>query len=410
MDLLKAEIAKKRKATEALLAKVGDDAATSIAGGIRFVRQGDLIKAREEEQLEAQRRIDAEREEKRRRREEEENAVRASKSLISNDITSSSNGATHVKDGKMKSNASSISSLTSDEIKRRLRLMGHPITLFGETDADRRGRLSKIEDEEGGNIEDEFRLNGSGSSKKQTKHSSGRHQADDEDDDDDEYDDGKPSRGPRGSSSSGAHCDGNDDDSDDDDDNGKSGGKESGRRHSSSSFDADGKRIQFSKLEPRLPAEKVVYKYFKSLLKEWEWDLNRRDDAEKMCMRGKTETKMQKQCKDYIRPLFKMCKRKTVEADILERLLRMVEHCEEGNFRAAHDEYLKAAIGNAAWPIGLTMVGIHERSGREKISTAKVAHVMNNELQRKYLTSVKRLMTFAQTKRPDVPPSMKVLT
>ena len=55
------------------------------------------------------------------------------------------------------------------------------------------------------------------------------------------------------------------------------------------------------------------------------------------------------------------------------------------------------------------MVGIHERSGREKIQTDKVAHVMNNELQRKYLTSVKRLITFAQSKRPDVPPSMKVL-
>jgi pre-mRNA-splicing factor 18 len=58
---------------------------------------------------------------------------------------------------------------------------------------------------------------------------------------------------------------------------------------------------------------------------------------------------------------------------------------------------------------GLTMVGIHERSGREKISTSKVAHIMNNELERKYLTSIKRLMTYAQTKRTDVAPSMKML-
>jgi hypothetical protein len=29
----------------------------------------------------------------------------------------------------------------------------------------------------------------------------------------------------------------------------------------------------------------------------------------------------------------------------------------------AHDVYLRGAIGNSAWPIGLTMVGIHERSG-----------------------------------------------
>lgn len=64
----------------------------------------------------------------------------------------------------------------------------------------------------------------------------------------------------------------------------------------------------------------------------------------------------------------------------------------------AHEVYLRTAIGNAPWPIGLTMVGIHERTGREKISSSKVAHIMNNEMQRKYLTSVKRLMRFAQVR------------
>lgn len=80
-----------------------------------------------------------------------------------------------------------------------------------------------------------------------------------------------------------------------------------------------------------------------------------------------------------------------------------------GDFLKANDHYLRCAIGNSAWPIGLTMVGIHERSGREKISSSKVAHIMNNELQRKYLSSVKRLMTYAQNLRPDVPPSKKLL-
>ena len=87
----------------------------------------------------------------------------------------------------------------------------------------------------------------------------------------------------------------------------------------------------------------------------------------------------------------------------------MVRYCEEGKFKDANDEYIKTAIGNSTWPIGLTMVGIHERAGREKINTSNVAHVMNNEFQRKYLTSVKRIITFAQSKRPDVPASMKVL-
>ena len=50
-----------------------------------------------------------------------------------------------------------------------------------------------------------------------------------------------------------------------------------------------------------------------------------------------------------------------------------------------NDAYLEMAIGNAAWPIGVTMVGIHARTGREKISARNVAHVLNDETQRKYI-------------------------
>lgn len=47
-----------------------------------------------------------------------------------------------------------------------------------------------------------------------------------------------------------------------------------------------------------------------------------------------------------------------------------------------HEHFLQdLAIGRAAWPIGVTMVGIHARSGRAKIESSKVAHVMNSELQ-----------------------------
>ena len=34
------------------------------------------------------------------------------------------------------------------------------------------------------------------------------------------------------------------------------------------------------------------------------------------------------------------------------------------------------AIGNAPWPIGVTMVGIHARTGREKIFAQNVARIL----------------------------------
>jgi len=52
---------------------------------------------------------------------------------------------------------------------------------------------------------------------------------------------------------------------------------------------------------------------------------------------------------------------------------------------------LNDVAGNAPWPIGVTSVGIHERSSREKIShvtgmnVGGAAHVMNDEATRKYL-------------------------
>lgn len=81
----------------------------------------------------------------------------------------------------------------------------------------------------------------------------------------------------------------------------------------------------------------------------------------------------------------------------------MVQCCIERDYLAAMDHYIKLAIGNAPWPIGVTMVGIHERSAREKIYTNSVAHIMNDETTRKYLQSVKRLMTFCQRRYPTAP-------
>mmetsp|Transcript_3713 Transcript_3713/g.4013 ORF Transcript_3713/g.4013 Transcript_3713/m.4013 type:complete len:394 (-) Transcript_3713:41-1222(-) len=162
------------------------------------------------------------------------------------------------------------------------------------------------------------------------------------------------------------------------------------------------------KEEDQSDTPKVIYKYLKSLLKEWERRLADRPESITRSVAGKNESKTLKQCKDYIRPLFKLLKSRKLEDGLQFHLLNIVNYAKQGEFVQAHDSYMDMAIGRAAWPIGVTMVGIHARSGRAKIETSNVAHVMNSELQRKYLTSVKRLLTFDQKRRTDVDPSKKV--
>lgn len=153
---------------------------------------------------------------------------------------------------------------------------------------------------------------------------------------------------------------------------------------------------------------KIIYKYLKGLLKEWERELAERPESITRSVAGRNESKTLKQCKDYIRPLFKLLKSRKLEDGLQFHLLKIVNFAKQGEFVKAHDSYMDVAIGRAAWPIGVTMVGIHARSGRAKIESSNVAHVMNSELQRKYLTSVKRLLTFDQKRRDDVDPSKKV--
>ena len=49
---------------------------------------------------------------------------------------------------------------------------------------------------------------------------------------------------------------------------------------------------------------------WQQLLKEWELQLLARTQSEKSTAEGKMLTKTQKQCKDYMRPFFRMCKKK----------------------------------------------------------------------------------------------------
>ncbi|TMW65746.1 hypothetical protein Poli38472_008388 [Pythium oligandrum] len=244
--------------------------------------------------------------------------------------------------------------LSWTDMKKRLRELGEPITLFGESTKARMERLRRAQHDAASRKEDEL---GEG-------HDIRNEFVERDEEGDDRVD--EDGRGEHG------------EDVDAPDDDGKD--------------DTD---------------ELLVYRFFKGMLLRWEQDLANRPDHIKHTAQGKMATKTMKQCKDYIRPLFKLCKKKLVPSDVLPNLVEIVRFCKQGEFVQANDAYIKLAIGNAAWPIGVTMVGIHERTGREKINANKQAHVMNNESQRKYITSVKRLISYAQSVS-NVLPSKKV--
>jgi pre-mRNA-splicing factor 18 len=374
MDLLKKEMERKKRALQ--VAKLEQ-------GGSKFLKTSELRRIQEEQE-------DRDREEKRklnslvekssrnkqqetvespssakkRKRPNQDGVDASDKKKHSLGDLETNKKSKSTNDAVSKKNASDVESLTSEEVMQRLRALGLPIQMFGETPTHRKTRLKEaLENQKnvmaGLSEMEEFRL-GSGHGIRNTfleREKKGNDVA---------QDDEKVARKQE------KEDDGHDNDDDDD-------------------------------------PVKRIYRFFKGLLRQWEDDLAARPEAVKRTAAGRNETKTLKQCKDYIRPLFKLCKTRRLDPSLMSHILKIVEFCQAGEFVKANDAYIDIAIGRAAWPIGVTQVGIHARTGRAKIESANVAHVMNSELQRKYLTSVKRLMAYYQKKREDVAPSKKVL-
>ncbi|ETW36740.1 hypothetical protein PFTANZ_02563 [Plasmodium falciparum Tanzania (2000708)] len=116
----------------------------------------------------------------------------------------------------------------------------------------------------------------------------------------------------------------------------------------------------------KIDKEKIIHEWIKRTMKEWNEEIENIVDSKKKI---KQATYLQTH-KD-LKPLEKKLKQKT---------------------------YMLLAIGNAAWPMGVTMVGIHERAGRSKIYASEVAHILNDETTRKYIQMIKRLLSFCQRK------------
>jgi pre-mRNA-splicing factor 18 len=384
MEALKAEIERKRKLNSDLRSQLsaidsdpGNADSSSGPGGIQFIRQGDRKKMEELKLAEKQRELDLERSKRTRVEEEKISVPKTSET--------SKNKTSGTKSVVKEEHYLSLSVL---EVKRRLRSLAQPITLFGESVPERVARLvlavqqrelqgtsrreadnikvgqnASIDAEEEAALEAEDLADAAASKNAKTaaapSSSSAHHKQQG-------TDAAREGSGDNSAGGNNAQQDGEDDDDEEEEEDNKDGG--GGKGTNGVHWDPT---VHFSAMKD-LSDEKIVYKFFRALAKQWEADLNMREDWEKRTAKGRNETRTQKQCKDSIRPLFRMCKRKEVPYDILVKLVLMVKHCEEGNFLAANDQYIRTAIGNAAWPIGLTMVGIHERSGREKISTSKV--------------------------------------
>ncbi|XP_022150292.1 pre-mRNA-splicing factor 18 [Momordica charantia] len=375
MDLLKQELLKKRQAL------------ASETGGKRVFKRSEI----EQKQIQKLREQEKRQLEAKSLRQSTAYAAAAEPTSTSSKSNPSASASTTSSSAAVNSTATTSKSLTDEqnidnlvlprqEVIRRLRFLKQPITLFGEDDDARLDRLKYVlkaglfevdSDLTEGQTNDFLRDIAELRKRQKTGILSDRKRQ--------KKEDGAVEEGEGG------------------------GADEESADGGSSGVDADKDLKRMKANFDDLCEEDKILVFFKRLLNEWNQELNEMPEAEKRTAKGKSMVATFKQCARYLHPLFKFCRKKVLPDDIRQALVVVVECCMKRDYLAAMDQYIKMAIGNAPWPIGVTMVGIHERSAREKIYTNSVAHIMNDETTRKYLQSIKRLMTFCQRRYPTMP-------
>jgi len=159
-------------------------------------------------------------------------------------------------------------------------------------------------------------------------------------------------------------------------------------------------------LNRTMSAAETVLGFFKRLVKEWEAELNGRSAEVKVSAKGKVESVYFTDSVASLKPLFKMIKKNECPADILRSTHKIVQLMIMREYIKAMEEYFILSIGNAPWPMGVTSVGIHARAARENIFEQSAAHVLNDDISRKYIHALKRLMIYCQRTYPSAPSKM----
>ncbi|PNS15176.1 Pre-mRNA-splicing factor 18 [Sphaceloma murrayae] len=151
---------------------------------------------------------------------------------------------------------------------------------------------------------------------------------------------------------------------------------------------------------------KLLYRqmasYFTMILSEWQRDMTKRDEETKQSSSGKAAYSSMIQARDDLVPLFRKFEKGSVETSVLEAIVTIVRSCQQRRYVDANDAYLKLSIGKQAYPLGVIAIGIHERAARQRLheGSGDKAHIMSDETTRKSLQSIKRCLTYAQTRWP----------
>lgn len=81
---------------------------------------------------------------------------------------------------------------------------------------------------------------------------------------------------------------------------------------------------------------------------------------------------------------------------MITSIYNIINCCLVREFVQANDKYIDLSVGNAPWPMGEAMLSIIVRKNSQKLS-----HVLDQEMTRKWMQGIKRLISVSEQLYPN---------
>mmetsp|Transcript_60984 Transcript_60984/g.188879 ORF Transcript_60984/g.188879 Transcript_60984/m.188879 type:complete len:217 (-) Transcript_60984:221-871(-) len=171
---------------------------------------------------------------------------------------------------------------------------------------------------------------------------------------------------------------------------------------------------EIDKVDPKLMDKcDFIRSWARKALKAWEKELADKPEEEKKKALCKQEMAHHRQVRRDVRPLQKRLRLYVLNEWILGKIYNIVKKAADREYRDANEAYLDLSIGKAAWPVGIgcggsmlmeDAIGLHDRFNRMD-NVKDIAFALNDDVTRKYVQALKRLMNVAQRYWPPDSPA-----
>jgi pre-mRNA-splicing factor 18 len=439
MDLLKSALAERQAKAQKVIHETGQ----------KWVRRSEIVEKQKEEYFENKRR-----EEEKSKADEEaqlenlrEHLTRRQKQKEEEEPEQEI--PAHILDEALLGDDDAEPPIGLSEVIDRLRELGQPITLFGETDMQRYKRLRKTENEslDGKKNPDLIAIEQMHQSQQQLQLKNAEEDAVQENSDDEKEadQDGEGDRSDKSDTDEEPDPEGNEDKSDTDEEPDPEGKEDKDKSDTdeepeapagfaaSSSSTAKVAESGDKKFDPvpdkhpdleDLPKEKeisletmdrcdMIRGWARKALKAWEKELADRPEEDKVKAIYKTEIAAHRQVRRDVRPLQKRLRLYILDDFLLDKIHHIVSKADLKLYMDAQEAYLDLSIGKAAWPVGIgcggsmlmeDAIGLHDRFNRNN-QVKDIAFALNDDVTRKFVQALKRLMSKAQQYWPPDDPS-----